>query len=72
MFNQCALLVSNAAVFGHGHKLASTRFALMILLASVGMAIFLVPVRLTLWARISHDHGCLLTSAVLVAVWGQQ
>jgi hypothetical protein len=49
-----------------------TRFALMILFAGASMAIFLVSVRLTLWARIYHDHSWLLTSAVLVTVLGQQ
>jgi len=35
------LLVRHEAVFGHGHTLASTRFALMMLFVSVRMAIFL-------------------------------
>src|ERR671914_1703316 len=61
VFNQRALLVRYDVVFGAGHKLASTRFALMILFAAAGMAIFLVVVRLTLWALISHDHSWLLT-----------
>jgi hypothetical protein len=72
MFNQRALLIRNDMAFGAGHKLASTRFALMILFASASMAIFLVSVRLTLWARIYRDHSWLLTSAVLVTVLGQQ
>ena len=72
VLNQRVLLVRNDVVFGAGHKLASTRFSLMILFAGARMAIFLVVVRLTLWARIDHDHGWLLTSAVLVTVWGQQ
>jgi hypothetical protein len=72
VFNQRALLVRNDVVFGAGHKLASTRFALMILFAGASMAIFLVLVRLTLWARIYHEHSWLLTSVVLVTVLGQQ
>jgi hypothetical protein len=70
--NQRALLFRYEVVFGAGHKLASTRFALMTLFAAASMAIFLVVVRLTLWAGISHDHSWLLTSAVLVTVLGQQ
>src|SRR2546425_8719476 len=57
MFNQSALLVRNATVFGRGHKLALARFALMILFAVASMAIFLVPVRATRWARVSHNHS---------------
>jgi hypothetical protein len=72
VFNQRALLVRNDVVFGAGHKLASTRFALMILFAGASMAIFLVLVRLTLGARIYHDQSWLLTSVVLVTVLGQQ
>ena len=72
VLNQRALLVRNNVVFGAGHKLASTRFALMILFAGARMAIFLVLVRLTLWAGISHNHSWLLTSAVLVTTFGQQ
>jgi hypothetical protein len=72
VFNQRALLVRNEAAFGAGHELAATRVALMILFASASMAIFLVSVRLTLWARISHDHSRLLTSAIVVTVLGQQ
>jgi hypothetical protein len=56
--NQGALLVRNATVFGGRHKLALPRFTLMILFAMVGMAIFLIPGRSTLWARISDEHGC--------------
>jgi hypothetical protein len=59
-------------VFGAGHKLASTRVALMMLFAGARMAIFLVLVRLTLWAGISHNHSWLLTSTVLVTTFGQQ
>jgi hypothetical protein len=72
VFHQRALLISNDVVFRAGHKLASTRFALMILFAGASMAILLIVVRLTLWARISHDHSWLLTPAVLVTVFGQQ
>jgi hypothetical protein len=72
VFNQRALLIRNDMAFGAGHKLASTCFALMILFASASMAIFLVSVRLTLWARVYRDHSWLLTSAVLVTVLGQQ
>jgi hypothetical protein len=72
VFNQRALLIRNEVVFRAGHKLASTRFALMILFASARMAILLVVVRLTLWAGISYDHSWLLTSAVLVTILGQQ
>src|SRR5918999_2336584 len=55
--NQGALLVRNATVFGSGHKLALARFTLMILFAMVGMAIFFLPIRSTLPARRSCDHG---------------
>jgi hypothetical protein len=72
VFNQRALLVSNEVVFGAGHTRASTRVAWMMLFADARMAIFLVVVRLTRWARIDHDHRGLLTSAVLGPVWGQQ
>jgi hypothetical protein len=58
MLNQRALLVSNEALFGVGHKLASTGLALMILFAGVNMAIFLELCRPTLWARISDNHSC--------------
>ena len=34
------------------------RFTLMILLPMAGMAIFLVPVGVTGWTRISENHGC--------------
>jgi hypothetical protein len=70
--NQRALLVSHDVVFGAGHKLASTRWALMMLFAGASMAIVLVVLRLTLWARLYHDHSWLVTSAVLVTVLGQQ
>jgi hypothetical protein len=32
----------------------------------------IISVRLTLWARIYHDHSWLLTCAMLVTVLGQQ
>jgi hypothetical protein len=72
VFNQRALLLSNDVVFRAGHKLAPTRFALMIRFAGASMAIFLVVIRLTLWARIYHDYSWLLTFAVLLTVLGQQ
>ena len=72
VFNQRALLVRYGVAFGAGHQLASTCVALMMLCAAASMAIFLVVVRLTLWALISHDHSWLLTSAALVTVLGQQ
>jgi hypothetical protein len=58
VFNLGALLVRNATVFGGRHKLALARVTLMILFAMVGMAIFLIPVRSTLRARVSDDYGC--------------
>ncbi|MDP9145257.1 MAG: hypothetical protein M3N43_11270 [Actinomycetota bacterium] len=58
VFNQGTLLVCNDTVFGSGHNLSLARFTLMILFAMAGMAIFLVPIRSTLWARVSDDHGC--------------
>jgi hypothetical protein len=70
VFNQRALLLSNDVVFWAGHKLAPTRFALMMLFAGASMAIFLVVVRLALWTCIYHDHSWLLTSAVLVTLLG--
>jgi hypothetical protein len=72
VFTQHALLVSNDVVFRAGHKLASAGFALMIRFAGASMTICLVVVRLTLWARIYHDHSWLLASAVLLTVLGQQ
>jgi hypothetical protein len=53
VFNHSALLVPDATVFGRGPKLALARFTLMILLRMAGMAIFLVPDRSTIWARLS-------------------
>jgi hypothetical protein len=41
VFNQRALLLSNDVVFWAGHKLAPTRFALMMLFAGASMAIIL-------------------------------
>jgi hypothetical protein len=58
VFNQRTLLLSNAGVFGSGNKLALVRFTLVILFAIADMAIFVVPVRSTLWARVSDDRGC--------------
>jgi hypothetical protein len=72
VFNQRALLISHDVVFRAGHTLASARFALMILSAGASTAIFLVVVRLTLWAGVYHGHSWLLTSAVLLTVLGQQ
>jgi hypothetical protein len=72
VFNQRALLVRNDVVVKAGHKLASTRVAVMMLFAGVRMAISLVSGRLTLWAGISYDHSWLLTSAVLVTILRQQ
>jgi hypothetical protein len=46
--------------------------SLMIRFAGASMTICLVVVRLTLWARIYHDHSWLLASAVLLTVLGQQ
>jgi hypothetical protein len=40
VFNQGALLVRNATVFGGRHELVLARFTLMILFAMVGMATF--------------------------------
>jgi hypothetical protein len=42
VLNQRALLVSNDAAFGAGHKLTSARSTVMILFAMAGMTIFLV------------------------------
>jgi hypothetical protein len=42
------------------------------LLPHLNMAIFLKLLRSTFWARVSHAHGLLLTSAVSVTVSGQQ
>jgi hypothetical protein len=72
VFNQRALLLSNDVVFGAGHKLAPTRFALMMLFTGASMDIFLVVVRLAFRPCIYHDHSWLLTSAVLVTRLGQQ
>jgi hypothetical protein len=58
MLNQHALLASNDALFGAGHKLASACFALVVLLAAMYMAVFLELYRSTPWARVSDDHDC--------------
>jgi hypothetical protein len=57
MFDLHTLLVCNASVEGVRGKLAAARFTLVILFAMPRMAIFLVPVRSTSWARVSDDHG---------------
>jgi hypothetical protein len=49
--------VSDDEVFGGGNKLPSACLTVMILFAMTGMAIFLVSVRPTLWARLSDNHG---------------
>ncbi len=49
-------------------KLATTVVALMILLAVVEVAVFLVLGGLTPWADVSDDHGLLLTSAGWVSI----
>jgi hypothetical protein len=56
MFNQHALLIRNDMVFGAGHKLASTRVALMILFACASMAILLVGLTggTLRWDAITH------------------
>jgi hypothetical protein len=69
--NQRARRISNDVVFRAGHTRAATHVALMLLFAGARMAIFLVVVRLTLWAGLYHDHSWLLTCAVLVTVLGQ-
>lgn len=53
-----ALRLGNSPVHGVRHKLATARFALMILLPMAGMAIFLVSGRSTRGAGVSDDHGC--------------
>ena len=57
VFNHGALLVCTTTVFGRGHKLALARLTLMIVFAMAGMAIFLVPVGSTRWARVSDDYS---------------
>jgi hypothetical protein len=66
------LFLRRGAVLGVHDKLATAGLALMVLLAIMNMAIFLKLLRSTSWARVSHDHGSLLTSAVSVTVSGQQ
>jgi hypothetical protein len=45
---------------------------LMVLFAVVDMSIFLELLGATPWARVSHDHGALLTSSESVTVSSQQ
>jgi hypothetical protein len=58
VFNHGALLAPDATVFGRGHTRALARLTLMMLLSMAGRAIFLVPDRSTVRARLSNDHGC--------------
>ena len=51
-------------------KLAATALALMILLASVNMAIFLERLGATFRTRISHPHGNLLPPFLQVRATG--
>ena len=71
-FHQGALFLRNGTALGAHDKLATAGLALMVLLAIVNMAIFLKLLHSTSWARVSHAHGLLLTSAVSVTVSGQQ
>ncbi len=57
VFNQCAPLVRNDGSINAGTKLALACFTLMILFTMAGMAIFLVPLCSTRWARLSHDYS---------------
>jgi hypothetical protein len=58
LFNPQALLGRNALVHSMSAQLATTYLTLMMLLPMAGMAIFLVPVSVTGWTRISENHGC--------------
>jgi hypothetical protein len=53
-------------------KLTAAVMALMVLFTVVNVAIFLVLGRLTPRTHLSGDHRCLLTSAGMGSVFGQQ
>ncbi len=59
-FNQRPLLVRNPALLSGPHKLALTRFALVIRLPLMAMTILLEPLGSTLWATLSRNHSALL------------
>ena len=67
-FDQSSCVLRDEVWFEAIDKLASTLFALIILLAVVNVTVFLVLGGLTPWADISDDHGLLLTSAGWVRV----
>ena len=71
-FHKDALFLRNGAVLGVYDNLTTAGLALMVLLSIVNMAIFLKLLRSTSWARVPHNHGSLLTSAVSVTASGQQ
>jgi hypothetical protein len=52
VLNQRVLLVSA------GHKLASARFAIMILFAAMNVAVLFELGRSIPWTRVLDDHGC--------------
>src|SRR5262245_19627035 len=58
VLDQHALLASHDALFGAGYKLASACLALVVLLATVYMAVFLELHRSASWARVSDHLGC--------------
>jgi hypothetical protein len=59
-FHERALLFANHPIGRLEDKLATTRLALMVLLAGLQMAISLESLRTTCWTRFSHDHNALL------------
>jgi hypothetical protein len=68
-FYQCPLCFRHNVVFWRADKLATTRLTLMILFPVVNVTILLISCRSTPWARVSHNHGSLLASALSFPLW---